>query len=123
MVNSSGAAPYIVIEACAARVCVRAGGQMLAASSSALRLIEGRYPPVLYVPREDSLPGMLVPNKRRTHCPHKGEARYFDVKLKGQMIRDAAWSYEAPKAEVAAIAGHIAFYPHQVEIVEEAAEG
>lgn len=123
MVNSSGAAPYIVIEACAARVCVRAGGQMLATSRSALRLVEGRYPPVLYLPREDALPGMLVPNKRRTHCPHKGEARYFDVKLKGQMIRDAAWSYETPHEEVCAIAGFIAFYRHQVEIVEEAAEG
>ena len=123
MMHSSGAAPYILIEACTARVCVRVGGQMLAITSSALRLIEGRYPPVLYLPRDAALPGLLVPNKRRTHCPHKGEARYFDVKLKGQMVRDAAWSYEAPKADVAAIAGFIAFYPHQVEILEEAEGG
>ena len=120
MMHSGGPAPYIVIEAHTARVCVRVGGQMLAATNSALRLIEGRYPPVLYLPREAALPGLLVPNKRRTHCPHKGEARYFDVKLKGQIVRDAAWSYEAPKAEVTAIAGFIAFYPHHVEIVEEA---
>lgn len=119
--QSSGALPYIRIEPCLARIIVRLGGQQIASSQNALRLSEGRYPPVLYLPPSDVLAGALVANKRRTHCPHKGEARYFDGKMKGQIARDIAWTYATPKAEVAAIAGFIAFYPHQVEISE--AEG
>lgn len=119
MVDQTSARPYIVIEKLKRRVRIMLSGHLVLESLNALRLIEGRYAPVLYLPRADALKGALVPGKRRTHCPHKGVARYFDVKAKGYSARDAAWSYETPLPEVSAIAAHVAFYPHQVEIIEE----
>ena len=38
-----------------------------------------------------------------------------------QEIADAIWTYEEPYAAVAQIAGHVAFYPHLVEISAVAA--
>lgn len=117
--NSPEGKPYIVIEKLKRRVRIMLSGHLVLESLNALCLIEGRYAPVLYLPRVDALKGTLIPSKRRTYCPHKGEARYFDVKAKGYSARDAAWSYETPLPEVSAIAAHVAFYRHQVEIVEE----
>jgi uncharacterized protein (DUF427 family) len=34
-------------------------------------------------------------------------------------VDDAVWSYEAPYPDVAAIAGHLAFYPDRVDAIEE----
>jgi len=34
---------------------------------------------------------------------------------------NAVWTYETPKADVEAIAGHLAFYPDKVEITRQTA--
>lgn len=92
------------------RICRE--GVVVAQSDHALSLREADYPPVLYIPRADADMRHFAPNPRRTHCPYKGEASYFD--LPGA---DAAvWSYEQPKEDVAGIAGHLAFYPDRVTI-------
>ena len=52
----------------------------------------------------------------RSDCPHKGEASYWSFVGNGERVRDAAWSYEAPKAGVEAIAGHLAFYADRVTL-------
>ncbi len=93
------------------RVRVRLGGQVVADTTRALRLQEASYPPVLYLPREDADMALLAKSARRTHCPYKGDASYYGA--------DVAWSYEAPFPAVAAIAGHLAFYPDRVEAIEE----
>jgi uncharacterized protein (DUF427 family) len=99
------------------RVRVELGGRVIAETWDALELREARYDPVLYIPREDIAADMLVPNPRRTYCPYKGEAFYFDV-ADGRETRAAAWSYENPFPAVAQIRGHVAFYPDRVDIIE-----
>jgi uncharacterized protein (DUF427 family) len=37
----------------------------------------------------------------------------------GKTSQDAIWSYEQPPADVAQIAGHMAFYPNRVDTIEE----
>ena len=56
------------------------------------------------------------PTTRHSHCPFKGEASYFTLSVEGREARNAVWSYEAPLPGAAAIAGHLAFYPDEVEI-------
>ena len=97
---------------------VRAGGAVLGETSRALELVEGTLPPVIYFPRADLAMAMLEPTETRTTCPHKGAASYFAIHTKSTVIDDAGWSYEAPHDSVAAIAGHIAFYPDKVTVEE-----
>ena len=98
-------------------VRVVAGGRTVARTERALSLREAAYAPVLYIPREDIAAGALAPNPRRTHCPYKGEASYFD--LAGPEPRAAvAWAYEDPFPAVARIRGHLAFYPDRVDAIE-----
>jgi len=97
---------------------VRAGGAILAESRNALELTEGEYPPVIYFPRGDIAMAFLDESDRTSHCPFKGDARYYSIETKSQTIENAAWSYEDPKPEVAQIAGHIAFYTTDEVAVE-----
>ncbi len=95
---------------------VRAGDAILAETARALELTEGDYPAVIYFPREDVAMAFFDQSARTSACPWKGEAEYFTIAAKSGPITDAAWSYPTPKAGVAAIAGHIAFYPDKATI-------
>ena len=100
------------------RVRVMAGGHVIAETKRALSLREASYPPVLYIPREDARMDFLRPSVHRTHCPHKGDASYFSLCLPTGLEPDAVWSYENPFPAVAAIAGHLAFYPNRVDAIQ-----
>ncbi len=95
------------------RVRVRVGQAMVADTAHALLLEEGSLPPVFYIPRGDVHMDRLRPSATTSHCPFKGDARYFNS-IGGPA--DVAWSYESPLPAVAAIAGHLAFYPDKAEI-------
>ena len=98
---------------------VRAGGAVLGESTNALELTEGSYPPVIYFPCDDIAMEFLDASDKVTTCPHKGEATYFSIVTKSTTLTDAVWSYETPKDNVAAIAGHLAFYTGDLVAVEE----
>lgn len=100
-----------------ARVVVRAGGRVVADTRRAVALQEADYPAVLYVPRDDADLDLLERSSRTTWCPYKGDASYYSVP--GDRGTDAVWTYEAPHDAVAAIRGHLAFYPDRVDAVEE----
>lgn len=95
---------------------VRAGGAVIGESAAALELTEGDYTPVVYFPREDVAMAFLEPSGTTSVCPHKGEARYFDIEAKSGAIRDAAWSYEAPRPGMEPIRDHVAFYTSSVTV-------
>ncbi|HEX8064003.1 MAG TPA: DUF427 domain-containing protein [Allosphingosinicella sp.] len=95
------------------RVRVRIAGEIVADTGRAQLLEEGKLPPVFYIPREDVHPDRLTSSATTSHCPFKGDAVYFSA-VDGSA--DVAWSYEAPFAAAAAIAGHLAFYPDKTEI-------
>ena len=95
----------ITVEPHPGRVTVRVGDAVVAESGRALVLREAGYPPVFYIPREDCRMALFEPTDRVTHCPFKGDARYWTV----AGVENAAWAYDAPFAQVASIAGHVAF--------------
>ncbi|WP_099826735.1 DUF427 domain-containing protein [Oceaniglobus indicus] len=98
---------------------VRAGGAVIGESKRALELTEGDRAPVVYFPRADIAMAFLEPSSSSTHCPLKGDATYYSVQTKSELIRDAAWSYETPKPEAEAIAGHLAFHAAGKVTIEE----
>ena len=101
------------------RVVVSFAGRTVVDTTRALDLAEGSLRPVIYVPREDADMAAFVPTERHTHCPFKGEASYFTLRAEGREAQNAVWSYETPLPGVAAIAGHLAFYPDAVEIRQD----
>jgi uncharacterized protein (DUF427 family) len=109
-------AGHITITPVTDRVTVAAGSTVLGISERALELREGSYPPVIYVPREDIDMDRLARTDHATSCPWKGKASYYSIKGDFGMLANAVWSYEDPKADVAGIAGHLAFYPDRVTV-------
>jgi uncharacterized protein (DUF427 family) len=101
------------------RVRILVGGVIVAETTRALTLKEAALPAVQYIPREDVALDLLERSSRKTHCPYKGDATYWDVTAGGLRARDAVWSYEQPLDAVKNIAGRLAFYPHKVDAIEE----
>lgn len=95
---------------------IELAGVSVAESTRAVLLAETSLPTRFYVPREDVRAG-LAPSARRTVCPYKGEASYWSVDVGGRREEDVAWSYERPLPELAAIAGHVAFWDERVDVV------
>ena len=95
---------------------VRAAGAVLGESTRALELTEGDYPPVIYFPRDDLAMAFLEPSDASSTCPYKGAASYFTIVAKSGPLKNAAWSYEDPIADVADIKDHIAFYTDKVAV-------
>lgn len=106
----------ITIEPVKGRVVVRFAGEVVADTAAALELREAAYPPVLYIPRADARLAHYRPTAHATHCPYKGDARYFDLVAGDKTAPNAVWSYEAPFPAMAAIRDHVAFYPEHVAI-------
>jgi uncharacterized protein (DUF427 family) len=109
----------IAITPAALRVRVRFAGHTVAECANALSLREASYPRVLYIPREDVDMTVLVRSDHTTRCPYKGEASYYSIRVDGRTAQNAIWTYEEPLADVAIIAGHMAFYPNRVDTIEE----
>lgn len=100
------------------RVRVEAKGHVIADSAKAMTLKEAAYPAVQYIPREDIEMGFFGMTEHRTHCPYKGDATYFTIKIEGEILENVAWSYETPFPAVQQIAGMLAFYPDRVRVYE-----
>ncbi|MCK1798321.1 DUF427 domain-containing protein [Streptomyces sp. XM4193] len=91
----------------AGRVRVTWRGAEIADSARPLLLTETGYPDRYYLPPEDVRTAELVETERRTHCPFKGDARYWAPReTPGDEI---AWSYPSPKPLVAAVRDHLCF--------------
>lgn len=104
---------HITVQPEPRRVRVAIGDEVIAETREAVRMEEGSYAPVYYVPRKDVKMDRLVRTSHRTHCPFKGDASYFSI---AGGPENAVWSYERPLQDVRSIAGRLAFYPDKVSI-------
>jgi len=102
------------------RVRVSFEGEVIADTTDAVAMQEATgpgkktvAPTVYYIPRRDVRMDRLARSSRSTYCPFKGNASYFSLK---DGPENAAWSYEQPYDEAAAIRELLAFYPDKVEI-------
>lgn len=105
-----------VVELCSRRVRLELGGQMLADSTRALRVLETSHPPTIYLPPSDVRAELLSSGgARTTWCEFKGKARYLDAVVGDRRVQDVGWSYRDPSAGYARLRDHIAFYPGRVD--------
>lgn len=103
------------VEPAQAPVRVELAGQVIAASTKALRILETSHPPTYYIPPDDVRMELLAKSERATFCEFKGQASYYSIVVGARLVRDAAWSYASPMGGYAALAGYIAFYPSRVD--------
>jgi uncharacterized protein (DUF427 family) len=96
-------------------VRVEAGGEVVADTRRALRVLETSHPPVYYIPPGDVRRDLLRPSSRRTICEFKGVASYHDLVIGERVIRDAAWSYAEPRPGYENLRDHLAFYPGKMD--------
>ena len=111
--------PYVRVDALrtSRRLRVEAAGVVLAETLSPVAVFETGLRTRYYVERADVRFEHLEPSETVTACPYKGTtSHYWSVDTAGGRIDDVAWSYESPLAEVAAIAGLVAFYDEKVVI-------
>ena len=104
------------VEPCDRIVRVEHGGEAIADSERALRVLETASPPTIYVPVADVRTDLLteMPAKH-SFCEWKGQASYFDLVLEGERVEAIAWHYPEPRDAFAALRDHIAFYPGRVD--------
>jgi uncharacterized protein (DUF427 family) len=100
-------------------VRVELDGVVLAESTNARALFETGLPPRWYVPKTDVRMDLLVPSGTVTHCPYKGQAQYWSVRVGDHLVEDLAWSYRTPLPESQKIAGLVAFLSERVDLFIE----
>jgi uncharacterized protein (DUF427 family) len=101
---------------CRRRVRIELGGELLAESTRALRVLETSHPPTVYVPVPDVRGDLLAPSQAwATWCEFKGAARYLDATVGGKVVAAVGWSYPEPALGYEALREHIAFYPGRVD--------
>lgn len=88
---------------------VQLGGETVAESARALRVLETYHAPTYYIPRADIL-AELTPARGTSFCEWKGRATYFDVHAGGRTAARGAWSYPSPNPAFQELAGHLSFY-------------
>lgn len=85
-------------------------GCVVAETRRTIRTIETSHPPTYYFPPEDVQAVVTRSPRARSFCEWKGSAVYSGVTVAGVTLHEVAWSYPAPTAAFAAIAGYLAFY-------------
>jgi uncharacterized protein (DUF427 family) len=110
--------PYTRVDILASsrRVRVEVDGVVLAESANARALFETGLPPRWYLPKTDVRMDLLVPTGTATHCPYKGQAEYWSVRVGDRLVQDLAWSYRTTLPESQKIAGLVAFYNEEVDL-------
>lgn len=98
------------------RIMIWLGGELVADTTRALRVLETHHAPTYYLPPED-IAVILRPVQGSSYCEWKGVARYCDVLSGDKISPRAAWAYDRPTADFAGLAEYVAFYAAQMDEV------
>ncbi|MHA7880131.1 MAG: DUF427 domain-containing protein [Saccharospirillum sp.] len=102
------------LEPVAQTITIIHGGQVVAQSDRAQRVLETHHAPTYYLPRED-IQARLEPVSGTSFCEWKGVAHYFDVIAGESVAERAAWTYEHPTHRFLTIAGYLSFYAGKLD--------
>ena len=91
------------------------GGETIAETTEAFRVLEISHPPVYYFSPSDVRMEFLTLNANSSFCEWKGRAGYYAIAVGGKQIENAAWFYPEPTKNFAEIKDYIAFYPSKMD--------
>lgn len=110
-----GPAHRLLFEDFPRRVRAVFGGEVVLDTRRGKLLHESAHLPRLYVPEGDVRADLLVPTDHRTHCPFKGDASYWSVRVGERVAENAFWAYPAPIEEASWLAGYQACYADRMD--------
>lgn len=100
-------APTAPLRREALRISALFHGHIVASSTDVIDLAAPGQPPSRYFPRADV--GMSSLRAVDTVRDERGTATRYTIHRDGEIVENAAWSYESPNAAYAELAGRIAF--------------
>ncbi len=103
------------LEEFAGSITVELGGQTIAMTDRAWRVLETSHPPTYYLPQACFGDGVLQQATGSSWCEWKGPASYFDLVTASVVASRAAWTYLKPTRGFTPIAGAIAVMPALVD--------
>ena len=117
-VATAGKAPGFVknpgklleVEPCPRRVRIKFNGETIVDSTHVLLMREGGHTPVYYFPMADVRMELFTPTDNDTHCPYKGHASYWTLKVGDREAENVMWSYRNPYDEMLVVKDYVAFY-------------
>ena len=72
--------------------------------------------PQWYLPLEDVRQDLLAPSATTTHCPFKGDASYYSLRVGDRLVEDAVWHYRDPLPGAPPLADLVAFYLDRIDV-------
>ena len=97
------------------RIRVVVGGETVADSRGAMMLHESGHQPIYYFPPGDLRAELLEPSDRHTHCPKKGDASYYTIRVGDHVVDAGAWYYPEPLEGAPPIKDLVAFYFNRMD--------
>jgi len=104
------------ILAASRHVRIEIDGVTVAETRSPRLLFETGLPTRYYLPKTDVRLDLLEPSETVTHCPYKGSAEYYSVRVGDTLHRDVVWYYRTPLPESQKVQGLLAFYDEKVDV-------
>jgi uncharacterized protein (DUF427 family) len=98
----------ILFEPDGRRLRAYVGETLVLDTTRAHLLHETGIAPVAYVPLEDFDAQLLERTATSTHCPFKGDASYWTLRVGDDVREDAVWAYEEPLEDAAWLRGYAA---------------
>jgi uncharacterized protein (DUF427 family) len=98
------------------QVRIEVGGVTIAESDKPTLLFETGLPTRYYLPKTHVRMDLLTPTDTESHCPYKGQAEWWSVRVGDAVYPDLAWSYRTPLPESQKIAGLVSFYNEKVDL-------
>jgi uncharacterized protein (DUF427 family) len=86
------------------------GDRVVLDSTRGRLLHESNHLPKLYVPLDDLDGDLLERTDHTTHCPFKGDASYWSLRVGERLLPNVVWAYEEPLAEAAWLKGYASLY-------------
>jgi uncharacterized protein (DUF427 family) len=91
------------------------GGTTVVDTTAARMLHETALLPRWYFPPDAVDRDLLEPSETTTHCPFKGDASYWHLRVGDRLVEDAFWSYLEPLPGAAAVAGYLSPYVEKLD--------
>jgi uncharacterized protein (DUF427 family) len=106
------------VEPSGERVVIRLGGEVIADTTEALRVLETSHPPAYYLPRSAFIDGVLERAAGSSFCEFKGAARYLTLRTADATAERSGWYYPSPSPGFEALVDHVAVYPGAMDSCE-----